>query len=150
MRRDGTELALRVDPGSAADATDVDVCPRGDSRDAASQKPVARPGVVRRLLVGIITAYQRLISPYLGPRCRFTPSCSEYAREAILVRGPLFGIALAVFRLLRCQPFCAGGYDPVPLPRADRAAAARSVSDSLHDSDPTDAPQASAEGAPAC
>jgi putative membrane protein insertion efficiency factor len=120
------------------------------------------------LLAGAITAYQQLISPWLGPRCRFTPSCSEYAREAILVRGPVVGLALAIFRLLRCQPLCAGGYDPVPLPRAARAA--RSVSDSSEDgtskdgvtqdgitkdsitkdSEPTDAADASAEGAPAC
>ena len=98
----------------------------------------------------MITAYQRVLSPYLGPRCRFTPSCSEYAQEAILLRGPLLGIALAVFRLLRCQPLSKGGYDPVPLPRAARAAAARSVRDSFSESDPTDASDASAEGAPAC
>ena len=108
------------------------------------------PTFVRRLLVGVITGYQRLISPWLGPRCRFTPSCSEYAQEAILLRGPVLGVGLAVFRLLRCQPLCAGGYDPVPLPRAVRGPAARSVRDSLKDSDPTDASDASAEGASAC
>lgn len=105
-----------------------------------------RPGFVRRALIGAITGYQRLISPWLGPRCRFTPSCSEYAQEAILLRGPVIGVALAAFRLLRCQPLCAGGYDPVPLPRAARDAATRSV----RDVDPTDASDASAEGAPAC
>jgi putative membrane protein insertion efficiency factor len=105
-----------------------------------------RPGFVRRLLVGAITGYQRLISPWLGPRCRFTPSCSEYAQEAILLRGPIIGVALAAFRLLRCQPLSAGGYDPVPLPRAARASGTRSVKDV----DPTDASDASAEGAPAC
>lgn len=121
-----------------------------DERTVAQPQEDVRPGVVRRLLAGVITGYQRALSPYLGPRCRFTPSCSEYAREAILLRGPILGMGLAVFRLLRCQPLCAGGYDPVPLPRAARAAAARSVRDSLQDSDPTDAPDASAEGAPAC
>jgi putative membrane protein insertion efficiency factor len=105
-----------------------------------------RPGFVRRLLVGAITGYQRLISPWLGPRCRFTPSCSEYAQEAILLRGPVIGLALAAFRLLRCQPLCAGGYDPVPPPRAARDAARRSV----RDVDPTEASDASAQGAPAC
>jgi putative membrane protein insertion efficiency factor len=98
----------------------------------------------------MITAYQRVLSPYLGPRCRFTPSCSEYAQEAILLRGPVVGLGLAAFRLLRCQPLCAGGYDPVPPSRAARAAAARSVRDSFSESDPTDASDASAEGAPAC
>ena len=138
MTRAGTELARPVCPGHA------------DKQEASEPPPAERPSVVRRLLVGMITGYQRLLSPYLGPRCRFTPSCSEYAQDAILLRGPLLGIALAVFRLLRCQPLSKGGYDPVPLPRAARAAAARSVRDSLQDSDPTDASDASAEGAPAC
>src|SRR5690349_1913178 len=91
----------------------------GDTAEERSdEQPLerVRPSLVRRFLAGMITGYQRVISPYLGPRCRFTPSCSEYAQEAILLRGPILGIGLAVFRLLRCQPLCAGGYDPVPLP----------------------------------
>ena len=71
-----------------------------------------------RLLVGLIHAYQRVVSPVLqavsGPRCRFHPSCSEYAVEAVRTRGALVGSGLALWRLARCQPFAHGGIDPVP------------------------------------
>jgi putative membrane protein insertion efficiency factor len=66
------------------------------------------------MLQGMIRAYQLTLSPLLGPRCRFAPSCSEYAMEAIGAHGPARGSWLAVRRLARCQPFCDGGYDPVP------------------------------------
>jgi len=62
----------------------------------------------------IVRGYQLLISPVLGPRCRFHPTCSEYAREALRRFGLLRGGWLTVRRIVRCQPFCAGGYDPVP------------------------------------
>jgi putative membrane protein insertion efficiency factor len=61
-----------------------------------------------------IRAYQLLVSPLLGPRCRFYPSCSSYALEAIRTRGPLTGTWLAGRRLLRCHPWNPGGLDPVP------------------------------------
>jgi len=60
-----------------------------------------------------VKVYQAVISPWLPPSCRFDPTCSEYAREAIERHGALRGSGMAVRRLLRCQPFCAGGYDPV-------------------------------------
>lgn len=66
------------------------------------------------LLVGLLTAYKRFVSPLLGPRCRFYPSCSAYALEAVQVHGALRGSWLAVRRLSRCHPFHAGGIDPVP------------------------------------
>ena len=66
------------------------------------------------LLVGLLTVYRRFISPLLGPRCRFYPSCSAYALEAVQVHGALRGAWLAVRRLSRCHPFHAGGIDPVP------------------------------------
>ncbi len=66
------------------------------------------------LLVGLLTAYQQFVSPLLGPRCRFYPSCSAYALEAVRVHGALRGSWLAVRRLSRCHPFHAGGIDPVP------------------------------------
>jgi len=69
---------------------------------------------VSRLLIGIIRLYQRTLSPLLGQNCRFHPSCSRYAIGAIETHGPLKGLLLAAWRILRCQPFCAGGYDPVP------------------------------------
>lgn len=62
----------------------------------------------------LIRGYQKNISPSLPRSCRFTPTCSEYAIEALEKRGILVGGALAAYRLLRCQPLCKGGYDPVP------------------------------------
>jgi uncharacterized protein len=69
---------------------------------------------LRQLLLWIIRAYQLLVSPWLGPRCRFYPSCSCYAHAAIEKHGALRGAWLALRRLLRCHPFNEGGYDPVP------------------------------------
>ena len=66
----------------------------------------------------IIRGYQLLLSPMLGPRCRFYPSCSCYAHEALERHGVLAGTWLAAKRLARCHPFSAGGYDPVPDERA--------------------------------
>ncbi|MGO4699766.1 membrane protein insertion efficiency factor YidD [Dyella sp. 2RAB6] len=73
-----------------------------------------RKTVVTRLLLLLLSLYKRLLSPLLGPRCRFHPSCSDYARIAVARFGPLRGTLLAGWRLLRCQPLCDGGMDPVP------------------------------------
>jgi putative membrane protein insertion efficiency factor len=54
------------------------------------------------------------ISPLLGPSCRFTPTCSEYAKQAILKHGPIKGLGLAIWRIRRCNPWGGSGYDPVP------------------------------------
>ncbi|MDR0539697.1 MAG: membrane protein insertion efficiency factor YidD [Spirochaetaceae bacterium] len=62
----------------------------------------------------MIRFYQLAISPHLRPSCRFYPSCSSYAYQAVSVHGFLRGVYLAFRRLLRCHPFCAGGFDPVP------------------------------------
>jgi len=66
--------------------------------------------------MGGIRVYQRALSPALGARCRFHPSCSKYAYEAIEVHGALRGFWLATKRIGRCQPFFEGGFDPVPAP----------------------------------
>lgn len=68
----------------------------------------------QRLLLLLIRGYRRLLSPLLPPSCRFHPSCSRYALEAIHRHGALKGSWLAVRRLARCHPFNAGGFDPVP------------------------------------
>ncbi|NLI80226.1 MAG: membrane protein insertion efficiency factor YidD [Deltaproteobacteria bacterium] len=70
--------------------------------------------MVRLFFLVMIRAYQFLISPLLGPSCRFTPSCSQYAFDAIRLHGPLKGLFMGIKRLARCHPFHPGGYDPVP------------------------------------
>ena len=67
-----------------------------------------------RILVAFIRLYQVFISPLLGANCRFSPTCSHYAIEAIRKYGALKGGYLSVWRILRCHPFHPGGYDPVP------------------------------------
>lgn len=69
---------------------------------------------MRRVLIAIIRAYQYLLSPWWGNNCRFTPTCSHYAVEALERHGVLAGLLLAIKRILRCHPWSAGGYDPVP------------------------------------
>lgn len=61
-----------------------------------------------------IVFYQRFITPYTPPACRFTPTCSEYARQALIIHGPIKGLLLAIWRILRCNPWGGSGYDPVP------------------------------------
>ena len=69
---------------------------------------------IKSLMLKLIRFYQRHISPALGPHCRYVPTCSQYAVEAIEKYGALKGGFLALRRILRCHPFHPGGYDPVP------------------------------------
>ena len=69
---------------------------------------------MKRLLIGLLRAYQYTLSPLLGRSCRFFPTCSDYAIEAIGRYGAIKGSYLAVRRVLRCHPWHPGGYDPVP------------------------------------
>ncbi|MBR6926749.1 MAG: membrane protein insertion efficiency factor YidD [Bacteroidaceae bacterium] len=73
---------------------------------------------LRSFFIAILTApikfYRRYISPYTPPACRFTPTCSQYALEALQKHGPLRGTWLAIRRILRCHPWGGSGYDPVP------------------------------------
>ena len=75
-----------------------------------------------KLIAAILTAplkfYRRFISPLTPASCRFSPTCSQYSIDAIQELGPLRGTALATWRILRCNPFCKGGHDPVPPPRS--------------------------------
>lgn len=70
--------------------------------------------LLSKLLLAPIFFYQRCISPYTPPSCRFTPTCSQYAVEAIRKHGPFYGLYLAIRRILRCHPWGGHGYDPVP------------------------------------
>ncbi|MDD2934546.1 MAG: membrane protein insertion efficiency factor YidD [Methylotenera sp.] len=70
--------------------------------------------MVARLLVGVVKAYQLILSPMLGQQCRFYPTCSQYAIEAIRKHGAFLGTYFTVRRLLRCHPWHAGGHDPIP------------------------------------
>ncbi len=71
-------------------------------------------GKVRRALVVLVRAYQRVVSPLFPPSCRFYPSCSEYARQALAKHGVMKGLWLSVKRVLKCHPWHPGGPDPVP------------------------------------
>ncbi|MEA1871344.1 MAG: membrane protein insertion efficiency factor YidD [Candidatus Bipolaricaulota bacterium] len=70
--------------------------------------------MLKRFLLGVIAFYQRFISPFFSPRCRFYPTCSQYGVEAISKYGPFKGGYLALRRVLRCHPLHPGGFDPVP------------------------------------
>lgn len=76
--------------------------------------PAGDDFIVRLVLLAALRGYQRVVSPLLPEACRFEPTCSAYAYEAIARYGVLKGSWLAIRRLIRCQPFCAGGCDPVP------------------------------------
>jgi putative membrane protein insertion efficiency factor len=94
--------------------------PAAQRRQEARVGPLGAAGLVRRAAVGamvlMVRAYQVTVSPLLGPCCRYTPSCSSYAIEALKVHGVARGLVLAAWRVLRCHPFAEGGYDPVPRP----------------------------------
>lgn len=67
-----------------------------------------------KIFLGIIFIYQKGISPLTGPHCRYTPTCSEYCKEALLRYGPIKGGFMGIKRICRCHPFHPGGFDPVP------------------------------------
>ena len=69
---------------------------------------------MKRLFVAMINGYQKYISAYTPPSCRFFPTCSAYTKEAIEVHGAMTGVWLGLLRILRCHPFHPGGFDPVP------------------------------------
>jgi len=76
--------------------------------------------LMKAMAIGLIRAYQLCVSPFLGPRCRFLPTCSEYAREAIDTHGLLRGFGMSLRRLLRCHPLGPSGWDPVPPVKVDK------------------------------
>lgn len=74
---------------------------------------------MKKLILGFIRFYRRRISPHLPPMCRYYPTCSCYAVEAVETHGAFKGTLLALWRILRCNPFSVGGYDPVPPKKED-------------------------------
>lgn len=104
-----------------------------------------RPSWPARALMAAVRGYRLLLSPWLGNACRFEPTCSRYSLQALEKHGALAGSYLTVHRILRCQPWCDGGHDPVPdnpprlfsrlvsSPSVPRACASPSSSESSHD-----------------
>jgi hypothetical protein len=88
-------------------------CLKSTISEMAGDSHQANPTFLVRCCVAILRSYKKFISPLLPQSCRFTPTCSEYAIEAVQQRGVIRGLLLACFRLLRCHPFAKGGYDPV-------------------------------------
>jgi uncharacterized protein len=83
----------------------------GAEPDSESIMPPERRGV--RFCLALLRGYKRFISPFFPPSCRFTPTCSQYAIDAVQKHGVIRGLLLAMWRLLRCNPFARSGYDPV-------------------------------------
>lgn len=73
--------------------------------------------MIKRLLIGLVQGYRILLSPWLGSSCRFEPTCSAYALQALQLHGAGAGSYLTLRRLARCHPWCPGGHDPVPTAR---------------------------------
>ncbi|MGL4667790.1 MAG: membrane protein insertion efficiency factor YidD [Saezia sp.] len=70
--------------------------------------------MIRAFLIYLVKGYRLFFSPWVGNSCRFEPTCSQYALIALEKHGAAYGVLLIVWRILRCQPWCKGGYDPVP------------------------------------
>jgi uncharacterized protein len=73
-----------------------------------------RPWLIPKLMIALIGLYQKAISPLFPPSCRFSPTCSEYAAQAFTHHGLMKGLGLTLYRIVRCNPFNKGGFDPVP------------------------------------
>jgi uncharacterized protein len=108
-----------VKDGGSGTSEAPSVVARGVS--ASTGRAAPPPTLVARILILPLRFYQRFIGPLIPPSCRFTPSCSEYAIQALRAHGALYGVWLTVRRLLRCAPWHPGGWDPVPPPRDHRA-----------------------------
>jgi uncharacterized protein len=102
-----------------------------DTEPSAAPTQPPRPGLPARVLLVPVNFYRKWISPVLPPSCRFEPSCSAYAVEALTTHGALRGFYLTVRRLLRCGPWHPGGYDPVPPRRPRRARRRPDVTETL-------------------
>ena len=85
--------------------------PGANSKEKASNM---RLGLLAKALLIVITLYRKLLSPYMVSRCRYLPTCSEYAAEAIVKYGAVKGMVMGLKRILKCHPFGGHGHDPVP------------------------------------
>jgi putative membrane protein insertion efficiency factor len=90
---------------------------------------------MKHIFIALVKFYRKFLSPLKAPCCRFTPTCSEYSVEAFAERGAIVGLFLTVWRILRCNPFCKGGYDPVPSKGERRKKHAVATKDTLFLSD---------------
>lgn len=88
--------------------------------DESMNIPSRAPSLPVRAVASLLRGYKRVISPLLPPACRYTPTCSEYALEAVLTYGVLKGMWLGLKRILRCHPWGGFGYDPVPMDKGKR------------------------------
>lgn len=84
-----------------------------DNHPPRERRIPVRTTVVRRCVLAVLRGYKYLISPLLPPACRFVPTCSQYAVQAVEKYGVVRGLLMAAWRILRCHPFARGGYDPV-------------------------------------
>ena len=82
--------------------------------EPAGAAPTPRRSLPQRVLMGLVRGYQLLLSPWINAGCRYSPTCSAYAMQALEKHGACAGTYLAGARILRCNPFCLGGHDPVP------------------------------------
>ena len=109
---------------SAHQAGEVCRCDARDGKTLEEAASVPELGKLSKVAIFLplllIRLYQLTLSPYIGQCCRFTPSCSRYSAEAFRIHGFWRGMGLTIYRLLRCQPFCRGGYDPVPPRKAPK------------------------------
>lgn len=104
-----------------------------------AQHRAGRPGPVAAVLILLVRAYRRFLSPLLGQQCRFHPSCSAYGLEALQVHGAPRGTWLIIRRIARCQPFHPGGHDPVPPKKTPGKRAAASSNSGREESGPAPA-----------
>ena len=116
-----------------------------ESQQAPAQQAPGRQSPAAWVLLRLVTGYRRFISPILPPSCRFYPSCSAYALEAVQVHGALRGSWLAMRRLSRCHPFHAGGLDPVPPAKQARGYAADGADGAGGQADPRISEQSASE-----
>ncbi len=112
------------------DTSSKDCCNEAAGSREAIEKTTAESGIIRRiikclnpknLLIILIKLYRLCISPWFTPCCRFQPTCSSYAKEALEEHGFIKGLSLSFWRIIRCHPFCKGGHDPVPSKKSSDA-----------------------------